>query len=274
MSPDFNDGYKPKPSHRDLWKLEGLKLPEISTAFYHRDLFEAYQRRCVIGKGRGDAMLCSPREFSIQDAFIFKKLHRFVADDVEHTVSRHAQAGRDMVIEPRFLHHRVIRGRDVDEHHVLVELRDQDLRSVAATRGCVEVFKGGPVALHYQVTDGESLVIYEMASAGAWKESVAAFKNSINADRELLVLNNWAFALMAEGFMVKSAETPRLEASWHDEGRLAQEVSRAIESIELVDLGYGDVFRVRFGGECYDVRFELDTRGSRPIVLKVGPIVR
>lgn len=271
MSPDMNDSYAPEPIERDLWAREGLRLPEAPSAFYNRDLFESYQRRCFSGAAKSDEVICSPRGFSIDDHFIFNKLYKLVLEDVEYTLGHQTPTDRQVHVEPRFLHHRVVRSNHADEHHVLVEFRDHDLHSVVATRGCLEIFKTGPVAFHYHVIDGEALIIHEMASSAAWTETVKAFNCFSHVQAEGARAKNWAFALMADLFSAKPRGALHFDVSWADEVARAEEAVRAIQSIEPIQNGGFNVFRVRAGDSFYHVRLELDVYGSRPIVWKIGP---
>jgi hypothetical protein len=251
---------------RQAYDLDGATVPNAVQPSHHLSLFESYAQRCQSGVGRQGTLVSSPREFSTEDTYAFRMLSSFVAGDIASTLDFHGVAASKLGLTTRFLHHRVVRDSAYDEHHVFVELRDQELRPVVASRGCLAIFSAGPIAHHYILSDGCSVSEYRLVSPPAFVEATTQLYRS----QVISPFRTWAYSWLLEGFRGATHSALRPDTEWDQEIRLVRTVEQGMQSFTRLATPEEPQFVVDYDGQRYRMALWLDARLNVPVCFR-GP---
>lgn len=241
--------------------------PDDAPVLYHRGLVESFERVCRAGMGRRGEIVDSAREFTPNDQYVFNRLRTRIFDEAVGSLRyAHPVAGPND-IHVRFLHQRVIRSGDTEEHHVFADVLTSDNRQAMAALGCFQSFARGPVAAHYMVIDERDVVVFPIISRPAFEETVEELY-SLSSDRRISVHSNLALAWMMDSFAERPREYGDLRQGWDQSVRVLTDICRDVSSIQSLGTPAKPQFLVTYKGLSYELSMWFDPRLKRPVCFR------
>ena len=249
----------------------GEGFPEAPQPAYHRGLLASFERVCRSGQVRGGEIADSPREFSPNDRFVFNQIRARIFDEAVGSLRCAHPAANSNDITVRFLHERVVRNRESEEHHVFADILTSEKRPAMAALGCFQSFDQGPVATHYMVSDARDVVVFPIVSRPAFRETVEQLY-TLKSDRIISPYSNWALAWMMDSFADRPRERGELRHGWDDSVRTLTNICREVSSIQALGSPEKPKFIVRYKGLSYEISMWFDPRLQRPVCFRGSAI--